>query len=351
MVRLSCLALILAILMLPAPVLATGAEDRQLPGWAGPDLDAARRLAVRMDRPILVLVRGPSCAPCDTVEETLTEDPVVAALTEPFIRMRVSTGEEAGRAVAQYLDAQKLPTVLLLGPEGKIATRKSRPIERAWLVEQLQIVARRHDRPRTPPSPGPEEVLASLARLEEWGDKDGARRLALRLEDAEFVPAARQLRVPPEPTPGLETVDDLNAHLDALEDPARLRAAAHAAALHFEEEDRPGLALAAYSRVIEQLAIDPLTEARAGFLATRHGLRLDDVYRKLAEARMVSPDSVPLLMALCRVAEETHRLYQAYHAAEAAAVYAPDDAWINLELHRLRLLVRLQKHRTERSPT
>ena len=351
MVRLSCLALTLAILMPPASVSATGTGAGLPPGWAGPDLDAARKLAARTDRPILVLVRGPACAPCDTVEEILTEDAVVAALTEPFIRMRVSTGDEAGRAVAAYLDAGTLPTVVLLGPEGKIATRKSRRIKRAWLVEQLQVVARRHDRPRTPPSPGLDAILASLARLEEWGDRDGAQRLALRLEDTEFAPAAGSVPVPPKPMPGLETLDDLNAHLDALEDPARLRAAAHAAALRLEDEGRPGLSLAAYSRVLERLTNDPLTEARAGFLAARHGLRVDDVYRKLVEARDVSPDSVPLLMALCRVAEESHRLYQAYHAVEAATVYAPDDAWLALELHRLRLLVRLQRHRTERSPT
>ena len=93
-----------------------------------------------------------------------------------------------------------------------------------------------------------------------------------------------------------------------------------------------------------------LSEARAAFLASRQNLPLEPVLANLAQARQDTPGHLGVLMAEARVAEQLGRIFRAFHSVEAAAVYAPDDAWIALEYHRLRLMIRLSSRHISRDP-
>ncbi len=335
-----------------APVPAPASSDgSSLPGWAGPDLAAARALTARTDRPVLVLVRRAACVPCDHLETLLTGDPRIAPLTEPFVRVRLSLDDPAGLAVARSLAATRIPGVVLLGPEGKEATRRSGQVERAWLVEQLQIVARRHLAERLPVEPSQAEIQASLERLLEWGDREGAATLrGLLRGDATAAGAAPPPVTLPDRAAAQARLAGLAPRLATVVDPARARGLAHEAALELEASGHTDLALKAYEVALDRLDVDPVTNARAGFMAARHRMELEPVRRRLMAARGLLPESLPLCLALVRVAEASGRIYQAFHIAEAAAVYAPDDAWAALELRRLRLLVRLKSPRGARDP-
>lgn len=333
---------------------SVAAPEDLSPGWAGPDLAAAEERARKTGQPLLVLVRRPQCVPCDNLERWLTEDPEIARLTRPFIRLRIDIHDPAARSAAARLGARVVPAVILLGPGGMEATRRQRHVKRSWLVEQLQVVAFRHGRARSRPSPSAEDLLASLRRLQEWGDLEGAARLRDHLSAADLPASGAAARAPsPSPPPRpVATRRDIDDLLDQEDDPAALRRAAFELSRWLEERGNARMALHALMGALERIGADPVTRARAGFLAARRRIRLEPTRQELMAARRRVPDSVPQLLALARVAETSGRLYQAYHAAEAAAVYAPGDAWVALELYRLQLLIHLNSRKTgSRAPT
>ncbi len=110
------------------------------------------------------------------------------------------------------------------------------------------------------------------------------------------------------------------------------------------------MSLQAYRLTVDRLLSDPLSESRAAFLAARHNLGLPQVLSRLEAVRLAEPGNVAVLMAEARVAEELGRVFKAFHAVEAAALYAPEDAWVQLELHRLRLVVKLRSRDLIRDP-
>ncbi len=338
--------------LLCALSLSPGAEEPQSTtglGWAGADLAQAQILARQTRRPVLVFVRSDDCLSCDRVEEKLTLSLDVAPLTEPYIRLLISTAEPQGEAAAALLGITSLPTVLILGPDGMEAMRSEKRISSAWLMEQLQIITRRHEEKEAAPAPSPAALRRSLALLQEWGDLAGVERVGVRL-DGEGIRATRQKTASPARTYEISTQADVAALIDRLDDPGEMRREAHLIALALEQEGRPGMSVAAYHHMVATLVEDPLSEARAGFLAARNGLPLAGVLARLEEAREATPRSVPILMAIARVSEELGRIYRAYHALEAAALYAAGDAWVTLELHRLQFLVQIKSRKLVHEP-
>lgn len=318
-------------------------------GWAGADLAQAQILASRTRRPILVFARSDDCLACDRVEKRLTLNSDIVPLTEPYIRLLLSTAEPQGAATAVLLGITLTPTVLILGPDGMEAIRSEQRISSAWLMEQLQVITRRHQEREADAAPSAAALGRSLALLLDWGDLAGVERIHVRLAGEETQ--ATQQRTDALPgTHEISTQADLATLLDRLDDPGEMRRETHLLALALEQEGRPGMSLAAYHHIIARLAVDPLSEARAAFLATRQRLPLAGILARLDSARAADPRSVPILMAIARVAEEMGRIYKAFHALEAAALYAPADAWITLELHRLHLLVQIRSRKLVHEP-
>jgi hypothetical protein len=346
----SMLVLLFSLLVASAATAET--ESVLPPGWAGADLASAQSLAASSRRPILIFVRRKSCPPCDRIEQWLTSDDQITPLTEPYIRLRLSLDEVEGQAAATLLKVPSAPTILILGPDGMEATRQAITISKSWLVELLQITIRRHQPDTDLAPPTPNALRASQKHLLLWGDLQGSDQIEERLALAnKKLHPARQSGMVAESDLEIDTPTDLTDRLANIDDPTDLRRETHVLALQLEQEGRAGLSLAAYRYTVDRLTVAPLSAARAAFLAERQNLPLELHLQWLAEAREISPSSLPVLMAQARLAERTGRIYMAYHAVEAAMVYAPDDAWIRLEHYRLRLLVRLRSRSLERDPT
>jgi hypothetical protein len=186
--------------------------------------------------------------------------------------------------------------------------------------------------------------------LREWGDLTGVERLQARLSD-EGTRATQHLNDAFSQSQEISTQADLAALLDRLDDPGEMRRQAHLLALALEQEGRPGMSLAAYDHIIARLELDSLSQARAAFLAARNQLPLAAILTRLDAAREADPRSLPILMASARVAEAMGRVYKAYHTLEVAALYAPADGWIILELHRLQFLVQIKSRKLVHEPT
>jgi hypothetical protein len=156
----------LAVTGLPAAPLARpenpGEGALTLRGWAGPDLDAARRAARETGRPILLLIRSSRCPACDVVEDLLLNDPDVAPLTDGFIRVLAPVEEPAGKAIADGLSVNRLPALVVLGPAGKEATRSGGAISKEWMTETLQVVSLRHQTHAERPPATPADLRSSL---------------------------------------------------------------------------------------------------------------------------------------------------------------------------------------------
>lgn len=318
-------------------------------GWAGADLAQAQILARQTRRPILVFVRSDDCPACDLVEERLTLRSEIVPLTRPYIRLLLSTSEPQGEAAAALLGITRTPTVLMLGPDGMEASRNVDKISSAWLVEQLQVITRRHQARDTDPTPSQDALNLSLALLVKLGDLAGVQRLQMRLEGEEVRPTHHRAPARPE-SREIVSRTDLATFLDRFDDPGEMRREAHHLALDLEIAGRPGMSLAAYGHIIARLSEDPVSQARAAFLAVRNGLPLAGILTSLDSTREITPRSVPILMAMSRVAEEMGRPYKAYHAMEAAALYEPTDAWVTLELHRLHFLVQIRSRKQVHDP-
>ncbi|MFQ5671118.1 MAG: thioredoxin family protein [Acidobacteriota bacterium] len=343
---------LLACALLSAPEPRAAARDPALPvrqGWVDADLGTVVQQAERTGHPILVLVRSLRCGRCDIVEAWLTEDAEIAALTGPFLKLRVLTDEARPAPAAVLFKVQEVPAVLLLGPEGRVATRQEGNVERSWLKEQLQVVSRRHQH-RPPPHVTSSELQESFARLQSWGDRDGMEALRRKLSEQGVSGVSHRHPLSSWKGPQVETRSDLEALFSSVEEPPRLRDLSFRLSLALEQEDRTELALDALYLVADRLRVDPVTEARAAFLASRHKLSLESTRQRLKKVRQLVPDSVPVLLALARVGEETGRLYEAFHSVEAAAVYLDEDGWIRMELYRLRLLVKLGSRKVNRDP-
>jgi hypothetical protein len=349
--KLATILSVLALLLPASPSFAAG-DDSLPPGWAGADLATAQAMAAGSRRSVLIFTRKQNCIPCDRVERWLTADQQITPLTEPYIRLRLSLDEASGQVAATLLKIPTAPTVLILGPDGMEATRQAGDISRSWLVEKLQIAVRRHQPDSDHEPPTAAALAASLERLLDWGDLQGAEQVRRRLDlTGTTVHPAHNSVLVPETNLEIDTLSDLADRLALVEDPSEFRNEAHEIALALEREGRAGMSLAAYRLAVDRLTVAPLSQARAAFLAERQNLPLEVHLQRLAEERAARPDSVSVLMAQARLAETLGRIFMAYHAVEAAMVYAPDDAWVNLEHRRLRLLVRLRSRGMERDPT
>ena len=341
----------LLVLLLALPAETPGGDAPLPPGWAGADLATAQAMAAGSRRSVLIFTRQQNCKQCDQVEQWLTADPEITPLTEPYIRLRLSLDDPEGQAAATLLKIPTAPTLLILGPDGMEATRQAGSIPRAWLVEKLQIAVRRHQPDGDQEPPSLDSLRASLEQLVTWGDLSGAEQLRERLaRRGDGVYPASNSILAPETNLEIDTHNDLADRLARVEDPTEFRAQAHEIALALEQEGRPGMSLAAYRLAVDRLMVDPMSEARAAFLAERQKLPLELHLKRLAEVREAHPGSVPILLAQARLAEATGRVFMAYHSVETAMVYAPDDVWVILEHRRLRLLVRLRSRGMDRDP-
>src|SRR5262245_51884481 len=111
------------------------AVDAQSPSWRN-DYSSARREAVDKQRPILLDFGTENCFWCKRLDATTFRDPTIAnTINEQFIPLKIDA--ERDSVLAQKLQIQSYPTLVLAAPDGKILTVIEGYVEPAKLLSQL----------------------------------------------------------------------------------------------------------------------------------------------------------------------------------------------------------------------
>ncbi|MCH2114891.1 MAG: DUF255 domain-containing protein [Pirellulales bacterium] len=153
------------------------------------NLDAAKVEASRSGRFVLLHFWTPSCGPCRVLERDVFALPQVgAALEKDFVPVKVNA--DVSPALASYYQIDRLPSEIVLSPQGTSLTRLSCPMTADAYAAQLADVAR-HFRQAlgSQKTPQPTVVQSAYAGLE-FG-RQGA---------AATPPAAPPVAAPPQPT-------------------------------------------------------------------------------------------------------------------------------------------------------
>jgi thiol:disulfide interchange protein DsbD len=104
----------------------SGAVTKQAGGheeWLTDEAEALRR-AKELGKPVIIDFRADWCAACKELEHKTFPHPEVAPLLEKFIKVKIDATEETDEnaALRQKYGALALPTVVLIRPDGAVAT-------------------------------------------------------------------------------------------------------------------------------------------------------------------------------------------------------------------------------------
>jgi thioredoxin-like negative regulator of GroEL len=87
------------------------------------DLKTAHRVAVREDKPLLILFSASWCTYCHKLQrETLGEKPMVAYVEEHFVPVLLDFDKDT--RIAQVLEVESLPCTVVLSPQVDLLVRQ-----------------------------------------------------------------------------------------------------------------------------------------------------------------------------------------------------------------------------------
>ncbi len=130
--------------LLAAPATTLRAVHAQQAGvrWQQ-DLEVAKTLARQTGRLVLVHVWMPNCAPCMTLDQNVFNQPGVAgAIEAQFVPVKLNANEHP--ATAQGLGITRLPTDVVLTPDGQVIGRLISPPTPAAYIAEVTRVAREY---------------------------------------------------------------------------------------------------------------------------------------------------------------------------------------------------------------
>jgi YHS domain-containing protein/thiol-disulfide isomerase/thioredoxin len=114
------------------------------------NLDAAKIEAAQTGRLLLLHFYTQSCGPCKALDAAVLNQPQVgAAVEQSYVPVKIDA--EASEAIARMFRIDRVPTEVVLTPEGRVVAVLSTPQVPDKYVEQLQDVAT-HVRSQTPNS-------------------------------------------------------------------------------------------------------------------------------------------------------------------------------------------------------
>lgn len=263
----------------------------QAPAWRQ-DYNSVRREATDKQRPILLDFGTENCFWCKRLDATTFRDPsIVNLINEQFVPLKVDGDREA--TLAQKLQIQSYPTLVLASPDGKILTFIEGYLEPAKLMPHLQA------------------AVSACATTPEWMTKDlqdasravglgdNARAIALFktiVEDGKDHPAQKKAR----------------EHLKVLEGQAESRLA------HARTAETNGQVLEAIETLTDLLRIYPGTPAAAEAKNLLSNLAAKPEMREKQRGRRTAE-----LLAQARDEFRTHQFFSCLEKCESlAANYA-----------------------------
>jgi thiol-disulfide isomerase/thioredoxin/YHS domain-containing protein len=129
-----CLSLLYLSVLLAA---AASADDG--PHWQT-NLDAAKRQAAQSNRLVLAHFWAPWCGPCRKLETTVFNQPGVAAAMEArFVPVKINVDDWP--ATSRNFEVERLPTDVIMAPDGRVLYKLGCPQDPAQYVAQLSQAA------------------------------------------------------------------------------------------------------------------------------------------------------------------------------------------------------------------
>ena len=132
------LAQLLTPLLLLSLISAAAAGAEQNIQWLS-DLEAAKRIAVQTNRPILVHFWSQACKPCVQLEQLVYALPEVKREMEAnFVLVKLNVDNEPGAAA--HFGVQSWPADVILAPDGRLVARLSCPqVADRYLAQLAQV--------------------------------------------------------------------------------------------------------------------------------------------------------------------------------------------------------------------
>lgn len=116
------------------PISASAEEPRWRGGYA-----AARQEASQLQRPLLIVVESKSCGWCQELERTTLRDvAVVRTLNETTVPMKLDAGDPTHNAIVEALRVEALPTIVAIGPGGRILARHTGYLDDARFLHMVR---------------------------------------------------------------------------------------------------------------------------------------------------------------------------------------------------------------------
>jgi protein disulfide-isomerase len=136
------------------------------------DLESAKALAKQSGRLVLVHFWTPHCAPCVTLDHTVFNQPGVASAIEAeFVPVKLNANENP--ATAQGFGITRVPTDVILTPDGQVVGKLISPPTPAGYVAELTQVARENSSRAgqgfanaASSAPQPSQINAAYAKLQ-----------------------------------------------------------------------------------------------------------------------------------------------------------------------------------------
>lgn len=109
------------------------------------DLDAARATAEKEQKLLLVHFWNKSCGPCRVLEANVFNQPNVAAAVHPhYVPVKLDTNEYP--ATAERFGITKVPTDVVITPQGKVVERMVSPLTPMAYIGQMTGIAQQYKR-------------------------------------------------------------------------------------------------------------------------------------------------------------------------------------------------------------
>jgi len=120
-----------------------GAETESPIAWV-PFSDEALARASAAGRPVLLDFEAAWCLPCREMERTTFRDPAVARTAADFVMVKVdvTTEDERSSALTGRFGVAGVPTLVLLGPDGRERGRFARLVDAAEMLHAMEEARR-----------------------------------------------------------------------------------------------------------------------------------------------------------------------------------------------------------------